>query len=199
MLLDKFQRFVLLLPATAFLLCGSSCSDQSPPQAEPPVPAEVTSPPAITPPATAPNAMTSMDVPTSDADLPTWSAPADWQQLPADGIRRATWKIPGPDNSSAELTVTVFPGDVGGLPANIMRWRRQLGLPPAADQNASEQLAGSQLPITVVALNGTNGQSICVGVLPNQGRTWFFKMMGDSAAINSQADAFRNFLRSVQL
>lgn len=142
-----------------------------------------------------------MDVPTADAGQPAWSAPDDWIERPTDGIRRATWTVPGPDDTTAELSVTVFPGDVGGLPANITRWRRQLGLPAGADpsQPETERLDGSPLPFAVVSIDGRNEQSILVGVLPDQGRTWFFKMMGDTPAVRSQADAFRDFLRTVRL
>ena len=35
-------------------------------------------------------------------------------------------------NSKAEIAVTVFPGNVGGLTANVNRWRGQIGLAPLA-------------------------------------------------------------------
>ncbi len=196
------RLLLLVLASASLLIAGSSCSQQtSQPEELPQETIKSSRTPSLDQPDTTTNEMRSMDVPTADAAQPEWTAAADWRQLPADGIRRATWSIPGPDGSNAELSVTVFPGDVGGLPANIARWQRQLGLPQEATggMGVTEQLSGSQLPITVVVLDGENGQSMRVGVLPDQGRTWFFKMMGDSSAVQSQDTAFREFLRSVRL
>ena len=52
-----------------------------------------------------------------------YTVPAGWRQLPASGIRKATLQV-----DDAELSVLVFPGDVGGELANINRWREQIGL-----------------------------------------------------------------------
>ena len=50
-----------------------------------------------------------------------YTVPAGWRQLPASGIRKATLQV-----DDAELSVLVFPGDVGGELANINRWRSKL-------------------------------------------------------------------------
>jgi cysteinyl-tRNA synthetase len=40
----------------------------------------------------------------------------------------------------AEVAVTVFPGTVGGLTANVNRWRGQIGLPPASEADIQAQI-----------------------------------------------------------
>ena len=63
-------------------------------------------------------------------------------------MRRATFLVKGADGQSAEIAVSVFPGDVGGLMANINRWRGQIGLGPVAP----DEIAGITSDLEV---NGT--------------------------------------------
>src|SRR5690606_8539548 len=70
----------------------------------------------------------------ASADTPiTWRAPAHWQEQPANGVRRGSFTLPGENDTSADLSIIAFPGDVGGLPANLNRWRNQIGLTPLPD------------------------------------------------------------------
>src|SRR5664279_4131572 len=45
----------------------------------------------------------------------TWQAPTEWEEQPATGPRRGSFKIHGKDGAEADLSITAFPGDVGGL------------------------------------------------------------------------------------
>ena len=67
----------------------------------------------------------------------TYTVPEGWEDLPASGIRKANLNI-SDGNGTAELTVLVFPGDVGGRLANINRWRGQLGLNDATPEDLSK-------------------------------------------------------------
>jgi len=129
-----------------------------------------------------------------------YSVPAGWTESPASGIRKANMQVVD-ENGSAELTVTTFPGDVGGTLANINRWRGQLGLAPttAAELN-------SQLESYVISEHGGqytriigNTDSILGAILPMHGSTWFFKLQGTSATVIANEPAMKQFLDSVQL
>ena len=45
----------------------------------------------------------------------------------------ATLRIEAKNRPSVDLIVTKFPGDVGGVLANVNRWRKQIGLQPIGD------------------------------------------------------------------
>ena len=130
------------------------------------------------------------------ADELQYSVPAGWRQLPATGIRKATLQIEG-----AELSVLVFPGDVGGELANINRWREQIGLSPieAGELPAiSIERTISQLPARYVNLIGT--EKVHQGaILPVNGRTWFLSYSDPLIAYKRMKLDYLSFLDSVQL
>jgi hypothetical protein len=130
----------------------------------------------------------------------TYTVPEGWEDLPASGIRKANLKV-SDANGTAELTVLVFPGDVGGRLANINRWRGQVWLedaPPEDLPKFTEGYAISQHPGLYVRLEG-GAQSILGGLLPFHGSTWFFKFLGNSSTVLSNEAKMKAFLDSVQL
>lgn len=90
-----------------------------------------------------------------------WQLPDGWQPV-ADAKANnpghyATLRIESTGLPTLELTVTKFPGAVGGLLANVNRWRGQIGLQPiaAADLDSvtkPEKLNGDS--VTVVDMTG---------------------------------------------
>lgn len=125
-----------------------------------------------------------------------YTVPAGWRELPSTGIRKATLQVEG-----AELSVLVFPGDVGGELANVNRWREQIGL-AAVEANAlptiSKELSISELPARYVNLIGPE-KSIKGAILPVNGRTWFFKLFGATNSVQANEAGLLEFLDSVQL
>lgn len=118
-------------------------------------------------------------------------------------MRKATWIVAGPDGSKAEIAVTVFPGNVGGLTANVNRWRGQIGLPPAS----GEDIAASAKPAKVggidsqrfVMTSDDGKKGLDAVMTPHKGATWFFKMSGDAAAVAAHGAALVAFLAESQL
>src|ERR1700694_2921203 len=114
----------------------------------------------------------------------TWQAPADWDEQPASGPRRGTFKIHGKDGSEAELSITAFPGDVGGLLANINRWRGQIQLPPLAESDLAQvvmPLTGASRisfvdRVSADSIKDGKKSRILGGILPLHAETWFFKL-----------------------
>lgn len=130
----------------------------------------------------------------------TYTVPEGWEDLPASGIRKANLKV-SDENGTAELTVLVFPGDVGGRLANINRWRGQVGLDDATPEDLSkftESYSISQHLGLYVRLEG-GAQSILGGLLPFHGSTWFFKFLGNSGTVLGNEGKMKAFLDSVQL
>jgi hypothetical protein len=129
-----------------------------------------------------------------------FNTPEGWVKQTPSGIRKAELNYSSPDGT-ATITVTVFPGDVGGLLANINRWRQQVGLPAIAEGDLpqlTEPRAVSNHRATYVRLPGET-QSILGALLPFHGKTWFFKMTGNTKTVLSQEPSFQQFLNSVQI
>ena len=131
-------------------------------------------------------------------DGATWTVPASWREGPANPMRKGTYLISN-DGGNAELSITAFPGDVGGLEANVNRWRRQSGLPPLDGTAIRDSIEAIPVPageMIIVMIEGS-AQSILGGILPQALETWFFKMTGPAAALKAEAETFEAFLKTV--
>jgi hypothetical protein len=141
--------------------------------------------------------MTSPSVPTVTDQPLVWTAPAGWAAKAASSMRKGSYTIDGPEGAG-DLSITAFPGDVGGNLANVNRWRGQLQLPPVAD------LAGAVQPLEANGLHmlvfeGANNGNRMLGVIvPRPGETWFFKLKGPDALVAREKPAFLEFLKTVR-
>src|SRR5262245_59791460 len=129
------HRPTLALAALALLLTGACrkadvASYRVPKEKDPEMPAAKAS--AQPPAAPAGGTMANTAVPTAQGDGLAWTAPAHWQAKPASAMRKGSYAIAGDGGAAADLSITAFPGDVGGEAANVNRWRGQVSLPPAS-------------------------------------------------------------------
>ena len=132
-----------------------------------------------------------------------WSVPKGWSETPGSGMRFATLTPPGP--GKAELAIVVLPGAAGGEPANVNRWRSQIGLAPM-DDNA---LAGLRKPVKckagTVSLYDFTGEGkapsrMISGLLAtSDGNTWFLKLTGEAGPVGKAKPDFMRFLESLHL
>lgn len=149
-------------------------------------------------PAMAPNA--ELVKQTSGFTAPQWAVPAGWRAMPESPMRKGGWKT-GPDAAPAEISVTAFPGDVGGLNANVGRWCGQIGLPAPT---TPEELAKLTAPASVSGIPGTrvalvnSGKSLTAVLVQHDGATWFFKIAGPEAAVTAASGEFDAFVTSVK-
>lgn len=133
----------------------------------------------------------------------TWTAPLSWIPKPLGPMRKGSFTITGADDTSADLSITAFPGAVGGEWANINRWRGQLSLPPIAESEltgASTRVVVGGLAFTVVDLAGTGDQPqrILGAMTPFDQAMWFFKLTGPDALVAAEKPAFLAFLKTVK-
>ena len=160
-------------------------------------------PPLGAPAAPGADAMANTAVPTGGDSL-TWTAPAAWTAMPDRPMRKATYAIKGTDGTAADLSITAFPGDTGGLLPNLNRWRGQISLPPLAENQLDahrEHIDIGSLHVDVADFAGTaNGAPtrIIGAVVPLDGETWFFKLTGPDALVAKEKPAFLEFLRTVR-
>ena len=130
---------------------------------------------------------------------PKWQVPNDWIAQAPSSMRKGSWKVQQA-NGQAEISVLVFPGDVGGEIANINRWRAQIGLGPEDATALQQQLVsikGGGHPGTLINMRHS-GKAIIGAIVPLGSGTWFFKMNGAAHVVTSQQQAFRQFLDSIQ-
>jgi hypothetical protein len=125
-----------------------------------------------------------------------WQAPADWQNLPGSAMRRGSYALGG----GAEVAITAFPGEVGGVLANVNRWRGQAGLAPVDETGlgqATTPIESNGLHFLLVDAEGGSA-SVVAALLPWNGATWFFKLTGPADAVAKAKPAFLAFLKTVR-
>lgn len=144
--------------------------------------------------------------PASSAAKSDWQVPAGWQAVPPAQFLLAEFSITGANGVKADVNVAQLAGDGGGLLPNVNRWRQQIGL-DAADPNRLDQLTTTMRAAggtaTVVDMSGTDVQTgkpvRLIGViLPVNGQTWFYKLMGDPAVVQAQKAAFLKFVQGAK-
>jgi hypothetical protein len=141
-------------------------------------------------------------VPTASGQDLAWQAPPQWTSKPAGAMRKATYAVPG-DGADSDLSITAFPGDVGGELMNVNRWRGQLGLPPLRPEELDASVSrveanGLKMTLVELASQGDpNGKAMIGAMVPVGGSTWFFKLTGPGASIRSSKPAFLEFLHTV--
>lgn len=134
----------------------------------------------------------------------TWQAPAHWKAKPASELRRASFRVPLADGTEGDLSVIVIGGDAGGVPANVNRWRAQLGLPELdADEisRLAETVPAGGVAFRLFDLAGTaNGREtrMLAAVAEFAGQSWFIKLTGHDHCVGVEKPAFVAFLRSIQ-
>lgn len=145
--------------------------------------------------------MANTAVPTAGGSDLKWTAPASWTPKAGSSMRKGSFAVKG-GGAEADFAITAFPGDTGGLHANINRWRGQVGLPNAApaDLDASVQhldgLGG--MHFDVVDLVGPSGTRMLGAITSYNGNSWFFKLMGPDTLVAGEKQAFIEFLHTVK-
>ena len=141
--------------------------------------------------------------PAAGASL-AWQAPAHWEEKPAGGFRRGSYRVPGEGAPDADFSIIPFPGAAGGMVDNFNRWRAQLGLGAASASDLSATIAHvdgrNGLHFDVIELVGTVEGAptrITGAVAEFGGQSWFFKLMGPDPVVARERQAFLDFLQTV--
>lgn len=134
--------------------------------------------------------------PTSIGMKPKWKLPATWKELPATGMRAATFAV---ENVKVDISVVTFPGTAGGLLSNLNRWREQMGLPAVTSESEVETITLHGQPTQIVELNSpTEDKAILGAMYLREDNSWFVKMTGDKAAVSSQRANFESLANSFE-
>ncbi len=141
---------------------------------------------------------------TAATPAPKWTPPADWSAVALTATRKGSWHAPAsmPADQQAEISVSVFQGQLGGLLANVNRWRDKVKL--SADltearlgenvQNITLDGRAAQL----ISLDGPSGQSLDGVLVFQKDRVWSLLLSGPSATVKGERAGFRAFLDSIK-
>lgn len=138
----------------------------------------------------------------------TWKAPAAWKEQPASSMRLASFIVPGPQGRQADFSIVVLSGEAGGDLANVNRWRDQIKLEPLSqdqlDKN-SEKIspAGRSMRLINFVSREPLGSDpaprrLVAATYTREGKSWFFKLVGDDETVRAALPAFRQFLTTLR-
>ncbi|HYE32641.1 MAG TPA: hypothetical protein VEH27_14530 [Methylomirabilota bacterium] len=143
--------------------------------------------------------------PSQGPALPEWEPPASWQSKTPGQMVLAAFNVSGQEGQ-AEVTITSFPGDTGGLVANIDRWRRQVGLGPIDPSDipkVATTVGEGSNQFTVVDFVGKNPRSgketrLVTAIVKVGANSWYYKMMGDAPVVEREKENLLNFVKSAK-
>ena len=132
-----------------------------------------------------------------------WVKPEGWIEQPLSEMRLGSFKVDGSNATAADVSVTAFPGDAGGLAPNVNRWRGQLQLPPLEEDQLRQTIQRTEVEGVQIYLidirtseNAPKPSQILGAILETPDRTWFVKMTGNPELVENQRQKFLDFVKS---
>jgi hypothetical protein len=143
--------------------------------------------------------------------------PADWKETPSiSGMRAAEFQLPATDGH-AEVIVYYF-GDngAGSVQDNIDRWLSQFTQPdgkPSKEVAKVEQASFAGQQASLLSVSGRyaarampggqavdkSDQSLLAAIVPSPKGPYYFRLIGDRAAVAAQSGKFRELLASLKV
>jgi hypothetical protein len=135
--------------------------------------------------------------------IPIWTVPPGWENGPLVPFSKVTYKISAKD-PDAKVTVGSF--EKFDLLSNVIRWRGQVGMPKATDEQMLKELTKvdvNGLSADRMDYAGTNPQTgkkqrLVVLVLSQGTTAWVIKIIGAPEAVSDQMNGFEAFVNSIK-
>jgi hypothetical protein len=186
----------LLVTVSALMVLFTACNRSK----MPPPPPTISSAPPINP-AMAPVPAPPPPSPNAPESI-AWEVPKGWSESRGSGMRFATLKPPV--DGKIDVSVISLLGLAGGELDNVNRWRGQIGLGPVDDptrEHMRQDVVSKAGTVAVYdfATVGANQQRMLAAILFTGQRSWFFKMVGDEAAVAAAKPAFYKLIESLRL
>ena len=129
-----------------------------------------------------------------------WIVPDGWRESPdRPPMRHATYLFDD-ESGAIEVAITRFPGDVGGMLANVNRWRGQVGLAPISAGELPALLEPFSNPGYeghLIHLQGERGDMLVASVYESAAdRTWFVRVIADPQVTRRVKDEVFAFSRT---
>jgi hypothetical protein len=141
-------------------------------------------------------------VPTTDAGEPRikWKTPEGWAEVPPSSMRYASFSAADGNGGKIDISIVTFAGDGGSDADNVNRWRGQIGLAPIDTSAVTSQVAPlttADATFSTTDIVGAKARTIAAWT-HHDGRVWFFKATGPSAAVEKEKPIFVKFIESVR-
>ncbi len=122
-----------------------------------------------------------------------WTIPDGWEEDPEPRrMRLATYVVPD-SSGRVEVAMSRFPGRVGGILANMNRWRGQMGLSPITDaelDEAIERFSSPGFEGYQTRIEGASGVMLAAGVYEASiDQTWFVRATVAEISIADRIEA----------
>lgn len=142
-----------------------------------------------------------------------WDVPRGWiEETPSSSMRRAQYRVPGPQGDSECVVFYFGPGQGGDPRANALRWASQFRQPDGRDPAealVTTEIEVAGLPVTLVEITGTYanlmvndaempGYMLLGAIAPGPDANWFFKLTGPEGSVRAQRDDFEELTRSIR-
>ena len=130
---------------------------------------------------------------------PDWKIPANWTPGPSSSMRLASYEVSDEEGNELDFSVTSFPGDVGGLLANVNRWLGQIGVQPTDEEGLKRFVR----PVTIDGISAqlveasSEDKTLYAAILMREDRSWFFKLTGSKSLAEKEKKNFSDFLESI--
>jgi len=127
-----------------------------------------------------------------------WDVPSAWQLASNDQFSVRAWSAGSPPNP-ARITLGQFPARTG-IPAQVMRWRRQVGLSsdnPDEAMNNVEALKTKNGAGSFATVEGAK-ETILALILPVKDQFWILRFKGTNSAARAEGSRFRTFCESLE-
>ena len=133
-----------------------------------------------------------------------YTLPTGWEKKELTQMRVASFSAKQ-DGKQADVSVIPLAGMASNDPANVNRWRGQVGLGALSEAELAklaENVTVGEAPAELYDLAGTapgsgDAERILGVILHREDTAWYFKMTGDAALVEAQKPAFIAFLKSV--
>jgi len=132
-----------------------------------------------------------------------WTLPKQWTEVPASGMRAASFKFTPSKYHAYDISIVKLSGNVGSLLANINRWRGQIKLAPLQENELNaytqQKKIGNYSFIYVDFSNEKLSKDgrIIAAILTLENDTFFFKLTGDLNDKHAVKASFDTFLESL--
>ncbi len=124
--------------------------------------------------------------------------PAGWTEKPASGMRMASYGIDGTSIDFYLISLAM-----GDLPSNVNRWRGQVGLSPAPEEEIAAQVAQFEAdghPVSYIEIyNDETGKGIIAAIVDLAPKYWYFTAKGSVDELKANASGIRAFIESLQI
>jgi hypothetical protein len=141
-----------------------------------------------------------------DDKIIKFEAPKEWtQEKPSSSMRKAQYKVPDKEKKGkdAELILSFFGKNSGGIEANLKRWSAQMG-----GVDAKPESIEGKCKVTLVDLKGTytpgfggdvveEARMIAAMVETDDG-PWFFKLVGPAGTVGGWKEEMVKLLKAAQ-